>query len=62
MLKSPDVPSILVETAFISNPSEELKLVNTDHQLKIAGAIFNGVRSYFNKTMPEDNRVAALDL
>ncbi len=62
VLKSPDVPSILVETAFISNPSEELKLVNTDHQLKIAGAIFNGVRSYFNKTMPEDNRVAALDL
>ena len=62
VLKSPDVPSILVETAFISNPSEELKLVNTDHQLKIAGAIFNGVRSYFNKAMPEDNRVAALDL
>jgi len=62
VLKSPDVPSILVETAFISNPSEELKLINTDHQLKIAGAIFNGVRSYFNKAMPEESRVAALNM
>lgn len=62
VLKSPDVPSILVETAFISNPSEELKLVNTAHQSKIALAIFNGVRSYFNKTSPEENSVAALDM
>lgn len=62
VLKSPDVPSILVETAFISNPSEELKLVNTAHQSKIAGAIFNGVRSYFNKTAPEESRVAVLDM
>jgi N-acetylmuramoyl-L-alanine amidase len=65
VLKSPDVPSILVETAFISNPSEELRLVNEAHQSKIAGAIFNGVRSYFNttspyKSVPEENRVAAL--
>jgi N-acetylmuramoyl-L-alanine amidase len=62
VLKSPDVPSILVETAFISNPSEELKLVNTAHQSKIALAIFNGVRSYFNKSTPEESRVAALDM
>lgn len=62
VLKSPDVPSILVETAFISNPSEELKLINTTHQLKIALAIFNGVRSYFNKTSPEESRMAALDM
>ena len=62
VLKSPDVPSILVETAFISNPSEELKLVNTAHQSKIALAIFNGVRSYFNKDIPEESRVAALDI
>jgi len=62
VLKSPDVPSILVETAFISNPSEELKLVNTAHQSKIALAIFNGVRSYFNKSVPEENSVAALDM
>jgi N-acetylmuramoyl-L-alanine amidase len=62
VLKSPDVPSILVETAFISNPSEELKLVNTAHQSKIALAIFNGVRSYFNKVAPEESKVAALDM
>lgn len=60
VLKSPDVPSILVETAFISNPSEELKLVNTAHQSKIAQAIFNGVRSYFSKDIPEESRIAAL--
>ncbi|MDO9267564.1 MAG: N-acetylmuramoyl-L-alanine amidase [Methylobacter sp.] len=62
VLKSPDVPSILVETAFISNPSEELKLVNTAHQLKIAGAIFNGVRSYFSKDIPTESKVAALEM
>ncbi|MGZ4955872.1 MAG: N-acetylmuramoyl-L-alanine amidase [Methylobacter sp.] len=62
VLKSPDVPSILVETAFISNPSEELKLVNTTHQAKIAGAIFNGVRSYFSKDIPTESKVAALEM
>ncbi|MGZ5006327.1 MAG: N-acetylmuramoyl-L-alanine amidase [Methylobacter sp.] len=62
VLKSPDVPSILVETAFISNPSEELKLLNSSHQLKIAGAIFNGVRSYFSKDIPTESKVAALDM
>lgn len=62
VLKSPDVPSILVETAFISNPSEELKLLNTAHQAKIAGAIFNGVRSYFSKDIPTESKVAALDM
>jgi len=62
VLKSPDVPSILVETAFISNPSEELKLVNTEHQLKIAGAIFNGVRSYFSKDIVAESKVAALEM
>jgi N-acetylmuramoyl-L-alanine amidase len=61
VLKSPDVPSILVETAFISNPSEELRLVNTAHQAKIALAIFNGVRSYFNSSTPVSN-VAALEM
>lgn len=62
VLKSPDVPSILVETAFISNPSEELKLVNSEHQLKIAGAIFSGVRSYFSKDIPVESNVAALEM
>ncbi|MBL6985796.1 MAG: N-acetylmuramoyl-L-alanine amidase [Methylobacter sp.] len=62
VLKSPDVPSILVETAFISNPTEELKLVNTRHQSKIALAIFDGVRSYFSNTTPVESKVAVLDM
>ncbi len=62
VLKSPDIPSILVETAFISNPSEEFKLVNPAHQFEVANAIFNGVRSYFNQVSPEISRVAELDV
>ncbi|MEQ1530267.1 MAG: N-acetylmuramoyl-L-alanine amidase, partial [Methylococcales bacterium] len=62
VLKSPDIPSILVETAFISNPDEELKLVNPAHQSVIAKAIFKGIRSYFNQVSPETTRVAALNL
>ncbi|MDO9169187.1 MAG: N-acetylmuramoyl-L-alanine amidase [Methylobacter sp.] len=62
VLKSPDIPSILIETAFISNPSEELKLVNTTHQSNIALAIFDGVRSHFNNTTPVESKVAALDM
>ncbi|MEC4747966.1 N-acetylmuramoyl-L-alanine amidase [Methylomicrobium sp. Wu6] len=60
VLKSPDIPSILVETAFISNPGEERKLKNSDHQAKIALAIFKGVRSYFKQYTPTDTRVAGL--
>jgi len=48
VLKSPDIPSILVETAFISNRSEEAKLRRPSHQLKIAKAILKGVKSYFS--------------
>jgi N-acetylmuramoyl-L-alanine amidase len=60
VLKSPDIPSILVETAFISNPSEEVNLLNTDYQTKMADAIFSGVRNYFKPTTPADTKVAAL--
>jgi N-acetylmuramoyl-L-alanine amidase len=62
VLKSPDIPSILVETAFISNPSEEQNLLSTRYQTKMANAIFKGVRSYFRQSAPVDNRIAALDL
>ncbi|MCX7094528.1 MAG: N-acetylmuramoyl-L-alanine amidase [Methylobacter sp.] len=62
VLKSPDVPSILVETAFISNPSEELRLLSTDHQSRIAHAIFNGVRSHFSRDVATESKVAALAL
>ncbi len=47
VLKSPDIPSILVETAFISNPSEEKKLKSSKHQMHIAKAIFQGIRDHF---------------
>ena len=47
VLKSPDIPSILVETAFISNPSEERRLNDEDYQMKIAGAILGGIKRYF---------------
>jgi N-acetylmuramoyl-L-alanine amidase len=61
VLKSPDIPSILVETAFISNPDEEQNLLNIDYQTKMAAAIFNGVREYFKPdTLPTDTKVAAL--
>jgi N-acetylmuramoyl-L-alanine amidase len=60
VLKSPDIPSILVETAFISNPGEERKLNSSSHQAKIALAIFNGVRNYFKQYTPNDTRVAGL--
>ena len=62
VLKSPDIPSILVETAFISNPSEEQNLLSTRYQAKIANAVFKGVRSYFKQSAPVDNRIAALNL
>ncbi|MDD2701657.1 MAG: N-acetylmuramoyl-L-alanine amidase [Sideroxydans sp.] len=47
VLKSPDVPSILVETAFISNPTEERRLKDVAYQEKMAGAILNGIKRYF---------------
>ncbi|MEW7979675.1 MAG: AMIN domain-containing protein [gamma proteobacterium symbiont of Phacoides pectinatus] len=52
VLKSPDVPSLLIETAFISNPTEERKLNDPGHQQRLAEAIMNGVRSYFRKSPP----------
>lgn len=50
VLKSPDIPSVLVETAFISNPEEEKKLKNKNFQNRIAGAIYNGINRYAKKT------------
>jgi len=46
VLKAPDIPSALIETAFISNPEEELKLRNPAHQLRLARAIGGGVRRF----------------
>lgn len=47
VLRSPDIPSILVETGFISNTSEERLLDSSDYQQKLAEAIYNGLRNYF---------------
>lgn len=47
VLKSPDIPSILVETAFISNPGEERRLNDKGYQLKVAHAILSGIKLYF---------------
>jgi N-acetylmuramoyl-L-alanine amidase len=58
VLKSPDVPSILVETAYISNPEEERKLRDSNYQRKLAGAILQGLRSYFNEYAPEGTLLA----
>ncbi len=59
VLKSPDMPSILVETAFISNPSEERKLRDKSYQGRLASAILAGVRNYFYTNPPPDTLIAA---
>jgi N-acetylmuramoyl-L-alanine amidase len=61
VLKSPDIPSLLVETAFISNPSEEKRLKSSKHQQRVARAIMNGVRSYFVANPPVGTRLAKVD-
>lgn len=52
VLKAPDIPSILVETAFISNPEEEKRLADEAYQDKMAEAILKGIRQYFAKNPP----------
>ena len=58
VLKSPDIPSILVETGFISNPTEAKNLNSKNHQHKLARAIFNGVNKYFSNTPPPGTYLA----
>jgi len=52
VLKAPDIPSILVETAFISNPEEEQKLRSPRHQQRFAESIADGIRRYFANSPP----------
>lgn len=52
VLKAPDIPSILVETAFISNPDEERRLVDSAYQQKMAQMVFNGIQRYLEKNPP----------
>ena len=59
VLKSPDIPSILVETAFISNPEDEKKLNDPDYQEKLAEAVDRGIRAYLAKRAPDDTLLGA---
>ena len=63
VLKAPDIPSILVETAFISNPEEEKRLTNSAYQEKMAEAMLRGIKRYFAKNPPlaKTNKLALLD-
>lgn len=58
VLKAPDIPSVLVETAFISNPAEEAKLRSAAHQETIAKAIFKGLLTYFKQNPPPGTHMA----
>ena len=58
VLKSPDIPSVLVETAFISNPEEERRLQDPAHQEKLAFSMHNGILSYLNRYPPPGTRFA----
>lgn len=53
VLKSPDIPSILVETGFISNPAEEKLLIENYHQNRLADGIANAIKQYFKENPPE---------
>ena len=59
VLKSPDIPSMLVETAFISNRDDERKLSQPAHRARLAEAIFSGIELYFQGNAPDGTRLAA---
>ena len=59
VLKSPDIPSILIEMAFISNPIEEKKLTNSKHRKKMSNAILIGLKGYFRDFAPEDSLLSS---
>ncbi|MFC0117924.1 N-acetylmuramoyl-L-alanine amidase [Pseudoalteromonas xiamenensis] len=60
VLKSPDIPSILVETGFISNPTEERMLLSSSHQDKLARAVFNAIKGYYWQNPPADSLFASM--
>lgn len=62
VLTAPDIPSMLVETAFISNPVEEQRLANPEHQARIADALLGGIRDYFYANSPPGTRIAQMKL
>jgi N-acetylmuramoyl-L-alanine amidase len=60
VLKSPDMPSLLIETGFISNPQEAENLANPTFQANLARSIFNGVKRYFERYPPDGTLIAAI--
>ena len=60
VLKSPDVPSILIETGFLSNPAEARRLATARHQRRVAGAIAEGIRGYLLRDPPPDTLLAKM--
>jgi len=52
VLKAPDIPSVLVEAAFISNPDEEARLNTDEYQEQLADALMRGIEGYFSKNPP----------
>ncbi|EHL29931.1 N-acetylmuramoyl-L-alanine amidase [Legionella drancourtii LLAP12] len=60
VLKSPDIPSILVETGFISNPREERNLTSSAYQFRLSQAIFQGIKGYFWENPPHGSRIEAM--
>ena len=58
VLRAPDVPSILIETGFISNPREERNLGSAAYRKKMASAISDGIQTYFERTPPESSYIA----
>ncbi|KUG41094.1 N-acetylmuramoyl-L-alanine amidase AmiC [Pseudomonas savastanoi pv. fraxini] len=60
VLKSPDVPSILVETGFISNSRDSQRLVTARHQQAVADGLFDGLQRYFQRNPPVDSHMAWL--
>jgi N-acetylmuramoyl-L-alanine amidase len=62
VLKSPDIPSLLVETAFISNPVEEQRLRNRRFRARLARAIRDGITNYFDRAAPREERMARSEI
>ena len=59
VLKSPDIPSILIETGFLTNPSDAKRLSNSKHQEKVARAILDGILRYFDRNPPPGTTFAS---
>jgi len=59
VLKAPDIPSVLIETGFISNPQDEKNLNSSAHQQKLAKAIYTAINSFFNSNPPEGTLLAS---